>query len=44
MAVIVLAYRRRFGFPVTAVLLPQPEDAQALAAIGRAALTRLRRR
>ena len=44
MAVIVLAYRHRFGFPVSAVLLPQPEDAQALAAIGRAALTRLRRR
>ena len=40
-AVIVHAYRRRFGFPIAAVLLPQAEDAQALKAIGRAAMTRL---
>ena len=40
--VIVLAYRARFGFSVAAVLLPQREDAQALAGIARAATTRLR--
>lgn len=41
-AVIVLAYRRRFGFPVASILLPQPEDAQALRDLARAAVTRLR--
>lgn len=43
-AVIVHAYRKRFGFPVLAVLLPQPEDGRALVAIGRTALARLRTR
>jgi O-antigen/teichoic acid export membrane protein len=43
-AVIVLAYRRRFGFAVAEILLPQREDAQALRAIARSALSRLRRR
>ena len=41
-AVIVVAYRRRFGFPVAAVLLPQPEDARALCDLGRAGLARIR--
>jgi O-antigen/teichoic acid export membrane protein len=41
-AVIVHAYRRRFGFPVAAVLLPQPEDMRALREAGRTALARLR--
>jgi O-antigen/teichoic acid export membrane protein len=40
--VIVIAYRSRFGFPTSAILLPQPEDAQALAGIARAARARLR--
>lgn len=40
--VIVDAYRRRFGFPVSAVLLPQREDLQALGAVARAALARVR--
>jgi O-antigen/teichoic acid export membrane protein len=43
-AVIVLAYRRRFGFPVAAILLPQREDARALAGMARAALRRLKAR
>jgi O-antigen/teichoic acid export membrane protein len=42
-AVIVHAYRRRFGFSVPAILLPQAEDARALGDVGRAALGRLRR-
>ncbi len=42
-AVIVVAYRRRFGFTVAEILLPQREDAQALRAIVRAGLARLRR-
>jgi peptide/nickel transport system permease protein len=42
MAVIVHAYRRRFGFPLAAVLLPQREDARALLDLGRAALQRVR--
>ena len=33
-AVIVLAYRRRFGFAVAEILLPQTEDARALREIG----------
>ena len=41
-AVMVIAYRTRFGFPTAAILLPQGEDAQALAGIARAALARLR--
>ena len=40
--VIVDAYRRRFGFPVSAVLLPQREDLQALGTVARAALARVR--
>lgn len=40
-AVIVVAYRRRFGFPVASILLPQREDAQALRDVGHAALARL---
>ena len=44
MAVIVHAYRRRFGFPVAAVLLPQAEDGRALVGIGRTALARLKAR
>ena len=43
MAVIVIAYRRRFGFPVAAILLPQPEDARALREIARSVTARLRR-
>jgi O-antigen/teichoic acid export membrane protein len=42
MAVIVAAYRRRFGFPVASILLPQREDARALLELGGAALARLR--
>ena len=42
-AVIVIAYRRRFGFPVAAILLPQPEDARALGEIARSVMGRLRR-
>ncbi len=42
-AVIVFSYRRRFGFPVASVLLPQREDALALRELGRGALARLRR-
>jgi O-antigen/teichoic acid export membrane protein len=42
-AVIVTAYRRRFAFPVAAILLPQAEDALALRALATAALARLRR-
>lgn len=41
-AVIVHAYRRRFGFPVATVLLPQGEDVRALRDAGRSALARLR--
>ena len=41
-AVIVVAYRRRFGFPVAAILLPQPEDARALCDLGSIGLARLR--
>ncbi len=41
-AVIVLAYRRRFGFPVASILLPQVEDARALRDLSRTALARLR--
>ena len=41
-AVIVIAYRTRFGFPTAAILLPQGEDAHALASIARAALARRR--
>jgi O-antigen/teichoic acid export membrane protein len=41
MAVIVAAYRRRFGFAISAILLPQREDARALADIGHAAMRRL---
>jgi O-antigen/teichoic acid export membrane protein len=44
MAVVVLAYRRRFGFAVAEILLPQREDAQALGAMLHAATARLRRR
>ncbi len=40
-AVIVLAYRRRFGFAVAEVLLPQREDARALREIAQAGLRRL---
>ncbi|MGD9510549.1 MAG: lipopolysaccharide biosynthesis protein [Geminicoccaceae bacterium] len=40
--VIVLAYRTRFGFTASAILLPQPEDVRALADITRAAAARLR--
>jgi O-antigen/teichoic acid export membrane protein len=39
-AVIVFAYRRRFGFAASAILLPQPEDARDL---GAAMLARLKR-
>jgi O-antigen/teichoic acid export membrane protein len=42
MAVIVLAYRRRFDFPLASILLPQPEDALALAGLARMAMRRLR--
>jgi O-antigen/teichoic acid export membrane protein len=42
-AVIVTAYRRRFAFPVAAILLPQAEDALALRGLATAALVRLRR-
>jgi O-antigen/teichoic acid export membrane protein len=42
-AVIAYAYRRRFGFSLAAILLPQAEDAKALREVGRAALGRLRR-
>jgi len=42
-AVIVIAYRKRFGFPVAAILLPQPEDARALGEIARSVMGRLRR-
>jgi O-antigen/teichoic acid export membrane protein len=41
--VIVIAYRARFGFAASTILLPQPEDARALADIARAATARLRR-
>jgi O-antigen/teichoic acid export membrane protein len=41
-AVIVHAYRRRFGFSVGAVLLPQREDARALREVATAAMARLR--
>jgi O-antigen/teichoic acid export membrane protein len=40
-AVIVLAYRRRFGFKVAQILVPQAEDARALRAIASAGLRRL---
>jgi O-antigen/teichoic acid export membrane protein len=43
MAVIVFAYRRRFGFPVPMILLPQAEDALALLGLGRAALAKVTR-
>ena len=42
-AIIVSAYRQRFGFSISAILLPQPEDARALQALGRAALARTKR-
>ena len=42
-AVIVLAYRRRFAFAVAEILLPQREDARALREIGCRTLGRLRR-
>ena len=41
-AVIVHAYRRRFGFTAADILLPQGEDARALASIGAATLRRMR--
>lgn len=41
-AVIVFAYRGRFGFPVAAVLLPQREDARALREAAGTALARFR--
>ena len=40
--VIVIAYRRRFGFAVGKILLPQREDARALREIARTAAARLR--
>ena len=40
-AVIVAAYRRRFGFPATSVLLPQREDALAVRAIATSLARRL---
>lgn len=43
-AVIVIAYRRRFGFRVAEILLPQREDARAIRDLGRTALARVRRR
>lgn len=42
-AVIVAAYRRRFGFTAASILLPQREDAAALRALAGAALARVRR-
>lgn len=42
-AVIACAYRRRFGFGLAAILLPQAEDARALRDAARAGLARLRR-
>ena len=41
-AVMVQAYRRRFGFPVASILLPQPEDARALRDLSRAGLAKIR--
>lgn len=41
-AVIVHAYRSRFGFSAAAVLLPQGEDVRALRDVGRSVLARLR--
>ena len=43
-AVIVAAYRSRFGFRAAAILLPQKEDARDLAGMARAAAARLRGR
>ena len=43
-AVIVVAYRRRFGFTVGEILLPQRADLAALREAGAAALGKLRRR
>jgi O-antigen/teichoic acid export membrane protein len=43
-AVVVVAYRRRFGFEVREILLPQREDATALWELARTAAGRLRRR
>ncbi|MFL5337688.1 MAG: lipopolysaccharide biosynthesis protein [Geminicoccaceae bacterium] len=40
--VIVQAYRRRFGFRVTEILLPQTEDALALGELARTGMARLR--
>ncbi len=42
-AVIVYAYRRRFGFSIGQILLPQAEDARAVGEIAHSALRRLRR-
>ena len=43
-AVIVAAYRSRFGFRAAAILLPQKEDARDLAGMARVAAARLRGR